>query len=406
MKKIDFYYRTSEAINSVFGSLDHVNKLFSKALVNFFVLKSASYRVFVDDHKKIKVEDIESILRNEKLTSKELFRVVIKVVIHWFFYSASLLSYKAFSGSYLNVLKTYVDVEYELFKSKALGEKHLVLVFPFPISISRQVDYIKSLKVESKSGKMSFSLYGIPYSFGSLVKVLIRRNSYALFELEYFGAIKLGDKLDKINFNNFMNMDDFESMSVVYNKHLRDGGHYVDTHLHGIGTYSPFISTNHLRAFNEAQSKFYTRNSDIPDLSYYYSSTYKPVESSIKEIVFYSQVTPSTMGLIEIEKLIIPKLKKISDEYDIHFLYKKHPNFINNRSDYLHGIDILNNENGRNLDTISLGMSLYSTTYYTEPHDFSMLLDVPEIPVRLLFSDDHLIVKECDLEDYFSRKFL
>ncbi len=402
MKKLDFYYRTTAAINIIRG-IEKASSPFDKALVNFYVLKSKSFRTSVDLEADVDVKTISNRLENESISIFTCFRVMTKVLLHRLFYYFWLFRRCFCKSKYDNIIKTYVEVEYNLFARKAEGSNSLILVFPFPLSFRRQLVYLSSI---CKEPSVTVSLFGIPYSMKKLIRVFLCRNQLSIFELESDGAARLAEAMKSISYVNFLNMDDFEPFSVIYNEKLRDRGIYIDTYLHGVGTYSPFISTNHLKVFNRLQKEFYSTLNDISHISYYdeYNKENASLEliNSSSCIIFYSQVTNSTLELMPIEKRVLSSLKCLASQHEVKLMYKKHPNLERKKVAYLDELDIgIITHIDRNKDTNVTGMSFYSTAFYTEVDKQSILISVSEIPVRLLFSESQLIVDESNLETIF-----
>lgn len=405
MKKINFYYRSSEAIDATFTNLGEISSSYEKALVNFLVLKSNFYIKSVDNKEKILTSDIPSILKHEKIEVRASFKIIIKVLLHWLFLSYAKFYKSKFQSGQKNIIKSYVEVEYNLFKSKTKNTKHLVLIFPFPLSIKRQLTYIKELKA-SEDKYMDFSFYGMPYSVKKLITLIFKRNLYQVFALEYDAAVKFGMDMVKIDFTSFLNMDDFEPMSVAYNSIFKENERFVDTHLHGIGTYSPFISSHHLKTFNKLQQNYYSSRAEIPTLTFYeeYAKANKFHHTeNIDFIIFYSQVTAHTYELSKIEKRVMSLLKEEAKKIGAKIIYKKHPNNMSYKPDFVDSVLIYDSFTKSIISNkVSLGVSLYSTTFYTEQHRNSILIEVPEIPIRLLFPETNLIISEDNLKFFLN----
>lgn len=402
MKRLDFYYRSHEAIEQAFRGLNEISETKIKSMVNFFVLKSAVYKSFVDSGTVVSVNDVPKLLEDEKIPVQTVLKTVVKVMSHWLFLIPSKLTSNLFKAKYKYVLKTYVEVEYELFKEKVLGQPHLLLIFPFPLSLSRQRRFLSTLKAQSPKQQMSYSLYGMPYSPRHLLNLLLKRNLYSIFLLEYEAAVKFGENLKRIEFNSFKTMDDFDPLSIVYNDILQSSGYYVDTHLHGIGTYSPFISTDHLRTFNRLQQGYYTKYANITELSFYEGFVIKPSDDilcrKVDAVVFYSQLMVNTFQLAQVEERVINQLKKLAKSNNVELYYKKHPNFTGDTLAYLKDVKLLSDYENEITSVNTVGASFYSTSYYTENHTYSILIKIPEIPVHLLFSQDHMVICESKLE--------
>jgi hypothetical protein len=406
MKKLNFYYRTAEAIDRALEGMDKTRSPMEKALINFYVLKSSDFIKNVDVGSKLHIRDIPERLENENVGVFACMRIMIKVLGHYLFYFCWAMRRLRNKSKYVSIIKTFVEVEYDLFEKKAREEKHLVLILPFPLSFTRQIKYINSM---CKKPKVDFSLFGMPYSIKKLIKVLVCRNQLAIFELEVDGAFKLASTLNKVNFSNLLNMDDFDAFSVVSNSVVKSRGVFIDTHLHGIGTYSPYISTDHLKVFNNQQKNYYMDRNDISSVSFY-QEYYKDNLSIVPikrgdSIVFYSQVTNATLDLISLEKRVLRTLKDLAISHGVELFYKKHPNLESTKVTYLKelNIDLIISDIRRKINNVT-GMSFYSTSFYTEQDQQAILISVPEIPVKLLFSEEGLIIEELNLHKVFSKE--
>ncbi len=398
---LDFYYRTGVALSRGYDALSASFSLREKALINFFTLKSDSFRKAVDSNLKYCLVDVTEKLVCERVSNRQCIKVLLKCVAHWIFFIFWKLGKSLKGRKYDCLLRSYVDVEYHLFRDTVEATRTLILVFPFPLSVKRQLKYLKWLWVKDDQ---SFVLCGYPYSLLDVCKFVVRRNQMSLFELEYNVVLKFSIMLEDYQFSSFLNMDDHDPMSVVSSTRLMGRNINVTTYLHGVGTYSPYIATENLKVFNDIQKKYYSMLNDISSIEYYDEYLKDSRDFSLvcsgDVVIFYSQVTSLTMQLLEVESRVIKSLFMLAKKHDVLLVYKKHPNNLSVPS-YVRELDLkvyskeLYNENR------CFGVSFYSTSFYTENGNYSFLIKTDEVPTDLLFSEEDYIIEERNLGSIF-----
>ncbi len=400
---LDFYFRTLEGLKLGIKDDRNISEIRKKALINFIVLKSQRYKEAVREHEQLSVDKLIKEVEQENVSYTVVVRVIIKFFMHHIFLTLGKLSSNN-NIKYDYVLKTYVDVEYNIFQKKVKNKKTLVLIFPFPLSIKRQVKYIIDIYSNKSVNQI---LCGVPYSPFKLIKFMLTKKVIDMFELEYDGCCRLNILLQKYKFNEYLNLDDYDPFSVLTGETLENRGIKVITYLHGIGTYSPFISTTELKVFNLVQENYYKQRNKIEIVKYYDDlkvnfvkfNTIKPGDT----LVFYSQITTQTLSIKPIEERVLKILQQLSNMNKSTLLYKLHPNCAKLPS-YIKeiGIEQYKNDNGNQSKIFTT--SFYSTSYYTDKNDGAFLIGVQEIPTYLLFGEDAYIIKEKDLQNVFSVK--
>ena len=404
--KADFawYYRTAEALGRGLGGLSLDLSDYKKAAVNFYVLKCKSHQKRVNDDLPIDAADLEGELKNQKLSHREIFRIIGKYCAHRLFI---LLGTKRLND-YRYVVKTYVEVEYEYFRALINGDRHLVLIFPFPLSIKRQLRYVCELLVDNDPSR-TIKFCGSPYSLRKLTAIIVRRRKYDEFVFELDAAIKINRYLQVLDFQVLLNMDDVDPFGIIVNK-LDCRKKRVVTYLHGIGTYSPFIYTHELRVFDQRQVDYYSSLNDIKKIEVYEfarkrNSDNTQSESRPRAVVFYSQVTKSFTITAAVEERVFLSLARICRDTGVRLFYKQHPNNTGSLPLYVKESCAVRWGDGNAYEPAeSLSLSFYSTAYYTSTEAVSALIDVPEIPIGLLFSDECKVVKEENLSQLFEAK--
>ncbi|MEF8767025.1 hypothetical protein [Candidatus Accumulibacter contiguus] len=401
--KSDFawYYRTAEALGRGLGGLSVDLSDYKKAAVNFYVLKCRSHHERVDADVPIAAADLERELKNRKLSHREIVRAIAKYCAHRLF----ILLGAKHANEYRYVVKTYVEVEYESFHALRKDERHLVLIFPFPLSMKRQLRYIYGLLTDNDPSR-DIEFCGNPYSLRRLATIIVRRRKYDEFAFELDAAIKLNKYLQNLHFEVLLNMDDVDPLSMIVNR-VNCCKKTVVTYLHGIGTYSPFIFTDELKVFDQRQADYYSSLNDIKKIEIYDFATKRNSDNAQsqvtpKAVIFYSQLTKSSAIIAPVEKRVLQALARICQASGVRLFYRQHPNNTRSLPLYVKESHAVKWDHSNGWEPAeSLGLSLYSTAYYTSREAVSALIDVPEIPIRLLFSDECKVVKEDNLSQLF-----
>ena len=409
MKYLRFYYRTRLPIARTLVGVDNNLPVYLKCLINYFVLNSELFKYLVDADKQIAVSQIESLLERDRLSVAAIGKLIAKVTLHYIFrfFSIFLVPKNVYFDS---VVKTYVDAEYNLFRNEVEGQHRLVLIFPFPLSLRRQISYVSELfREKRKSSCLDVKLYGLPYSLRLLLRVLFRRTAKSVFDLEFAAAEKFSNELISYNFSKFYNSDDFEPLGLVYNSSVRAAGRRGVMYLHGVGTYAPFVSADELKVFNQVQADYYMNWGDINDVSFFTPrgnlSSVQLSDVVFEEFVFYSQISSASDVLCDVEARVVETLRLICLSLGSTLVVRKHPNFSGNPPTFLVGVNESSVSDRDAPDPYrTVGLSLYSTTYYSNEHGFSVLVEVPEIPVRSLFPASDNIVPLERLTQYFGLK--
>ena len=396
----DFYFRTSEALEFGIKDKKTISNIRQKSLINFIVLKSQRYKESVKNRKQLSIDKLINEFEKENVPYTVVFRAIIKFLIHYFFWILSKFKLDS-TIKYDYLIKTYVDVEYNLFRERVSGKKTLVAIFPFPLSMKRQIKHVINM-YQNKSVDCVF--IGIPYSASKLIKFILTKKQVDLFELEYDGYSRLNILLQKYKFCEYLNMDDYDPFSVLTGDLLKNTDKKVVTYLHGIGTYSPYISTSELKVFNSVQENYYRQYNKIHTVNYYENLMTNALRFEVIKpgdmLVFYSQVTNNTLFIKPIEERILRILQPLSKRNKSMLYYKPHPNYINLPS-YIKEMGIQDASNCNPGKHKIYNASFYSTSFYTEKCDGTFLVGVNEIPSQLLFGEGKYIIKEEELKNVF-----
>ena len=85
MKQINFYYRSKDTIQKHLNIENKPLSIKEMALVNFFILKSKRYIDLVDKDQVCQSKEIKHFLENENVSSKLIFKTLMKIVVHRLF---------------------------------------------------------------------------------------------------------------------------------------------------------------------------------------------------------------------------------------------------------------------------------------------------------------------------------
>ncbi len=293
-----------------------------KALVNLYKkFSSHAADVTADRYfaqkKGEKLENTEN--RYVKLSTLKLkMRITIKVFLNKAFLFFGHFSKDKFVCDKL--VRTWVDVTYELYEKDIDRENTLFVVYPFSINRKRQIDYIKFLK--SKGIKYVYSGYN--YAFTDLLKWLLGSDDADLAALENNANERHADfLLNRIEFNQLLTTDEFEVSSFILNRKIKNAGKKVINKAHGVGKYSPFVCYDEFWVFNSAQRNYYGTFS--PEIIFQDYPVDKPtVVESIKHVVLVSQqLTGNNESVADFENRVLKELS-CTDKYKV--CVKLHPN--------------------------------------------------------------------------------
>ncbi|WP_210442899.1 hypothetical protein [Vibrio crassostreae] len=332
-----------------------------------------------------------------------MLKLLVHSVFNLFYYVTMLFSSSSYNTKCL--VKTWIDVNYQDYL-KVIGRgEGVIIVLPFPLGFKRQVNYIFSL-IKSRE---KFTLSGMNYSSFDIINFLRFRTWNSLHKMESEAQKKFSLKIDKrFIFSTLVTMDDVDPFSIVSNYHLSKNENVkITTILHGIGTYSPFLVTNHLHVYNLAQRDYYSEWSEIDRVSVRYGDGQVGKKLSraaldSQKIMFYSGVTScSDVFAINNEVKVLDALRNICLELGVDFYVKLHPNLDQN---FLPNCKQVVNKDFTIDEHVAC--SLYSTSYYTVGPEKAFLIDVGVYYLSELFGDGERIVRIDDLRKFLYEEFL
>ncbi|MEP4740494.1 hypothetical protein [Saccharospirillum sp.] len=382
------------------------SKYHKKGLVNFYCKFDAEFynlckALFVDNPDDfINGNSIQSLLISKdfldrKVGNKLLFRTIAKFFLHSLFrlFGKLKLSNKNYSPI---VRRGYVEDTESLFDNNDV----LRLIYPFPISASRQIKYIRYLA----RNKKKYTISGFGYVPKDIFKFIKDRNYYSLYRLENRAAIRHGLELKKTNIKLVQCSDEYDIGSYWFYKVLGRAEIKSVNSAHGISKYLPYQSYTEFHVLTSTQKQFYSKFNVGLTLSIRKltsNNKIKYVSRNELVVVFLSQANPSSPRIVHAdEQKILDIYKVIARKYkNVTFYIKWHPNSSNfnahigpvkSCSDVLYGSE-------RNL----IQFSLYSTCQVDPSfggHKF--LVETKYIKPSFVFTNDQLIVGFTELSEY------
>lgn len=288
--------------------------------------------------------------------------VLLKCLIHKLFYILSKV--KKVNTKNINILKSWVDVSLELYKSEKID---LVYLLPYKLSLYRQLHYVITLYKK----KYSFRFIGYNYKLNKILKYLSNPNLYNFVDLEH-DASESFYKTHETNGipNAIFTSDEHEANSFIHHELFIKRNTRVINKVHGIGKYSPNIVYSNIFLYNDVQESFYNLYSNVPVT--YFNKNVETSASFNNEVIYISGVANYKSFSILEEKLL-KLLTEISKVKNFKLLIKTHPSYTKNYNNY----NTINNLNKNNHNAIYL--HIMSTFHYTCEKSFKNIIVIDEV---------------------------
>ena len=296
---------------------------------------------------------------NIKFNRKE---VLLKCLIHKLFYIFSKV--KKFNTKNINILKSWVDISLELYKSEKID---LVYLLPYKLSLYRQFQYVITLYKK----KYSFRFIGYNYKLKKILKYLTNPNLYNYVDLEHDASESFYKTHETSGIPNaIFTSDEHEVNSFIHHELFIKHKTRVINKVHGIGKYSPNIVYSNIFLYNDVQESFYNLYSNVPVT--YFNKTVETSASFNNEIIYISGVANYKSFSILEEKLL-KLLTEISKAKNFKLLIKSHPSYIKNYNNY----NTINNLNKNNHNAVYL--HIMSTFHYTCEKSFKNIIVIDDV---------------------------
>lgn len=255
-----------------------------------------------------------------------LIRTLLKAVSHIAFrFIGQIQSVISTKKTYRIIRKSYVEDVEALFDIDC----DLRIVYPFPLSIQRQIKYIKFIR----DNKFDYRLDGLDYSIYDILKFLAKPTVLNFVRLEIRASIRtaLAHNL-KLDPDIVQSSDEYDFGAPYYTRIMNRLGVQTHNSAHGVGKYLPNTQYSHFDCLTDAQIEYYRVLQ--PQTKYCVRAITRNAQKfatcvTRTSIVFLGQAINNDFFPFDEENQVICIMKnlakKFSSNYD--FYYKPHPNY-------------------------------------------------------------------------------
>jgi hypothetical protein len=318
----------------------HLNRRinwYHRYAANFYQREAALFTADVDAYigDRCPVEPLVDQLEARTLGRRTVLVTLVKVLMHWLFLLLGMLVLPVRSGASLTVYrKAYVDDIELVFDVEQPSV--LRAVYPFPVSMRRQMRYLGHLRRRG----YPWQLVGNPYDLIDLLRFIRRRDLRSLQRLESRAQIRGARSVVRAGFHTVQLSDEFDLGSLDFCRTLRRYGLHVVNSAHGVGKYLPVHAYQEFRVLTDRQREYYLATGDCrysrrllngraPRVSSGGSSLVLVDDLAIN-FVFLSGQTTLGIG----ESLLVSNeaaaFRRLGAEFDsstgVRLLYRPHPN--------------------------------------------------------------------------------
>jgi hypothetical protein len=339
---------------------------------------------------------------SKKSTTCECFTIIIKIIFHKIFFYTGFILLLFIKRNLRTLRKCYVD---DINLVYNISDKDvLYLVFPFPLSITRQINFIKYLL----KNKINFILLGNNYCLRDLFIYIYKRNILYLKKLETRASIRTALFLNKrVKFSEIQSSDEFDICSLDFCRLMNRKKKFLINGAHGAGCYLPVHGYHQFNYILNNQSSYYK---SLFKTNYKKFSLIKDIKvscidsnSSSIGLVFLSQIGIKIYSeiLTVYEHDIFKILSSIKHDNKFEIFYKTHPN---NKS-------LVHHENIKYINKLDdlpplkkvIFMSFFSTSHIHRNFiGESILIKHKKIFPEILFDNDGSIVSSSDLSKFLN----
>ena len=188
----------------------------------------------------------------QRLTLRQVVVVVMKVLAHWLFHLLGRSADRHLRTRGVQTYrKCYVD-DIELVFDPAEASV-IRAVYPFPITIRRQLRYLAYLRRE----RLDFKLAGNPYLAGDLLRFIIRRDVKSVMRLESRAHILHAAQVVRLGVRTVQLSDEFDIGSLDFTRRLARFPVRVINSAHGAGKYLPVHAYPEFHILTLKQQRYY-----------------------------------------------------------------------------------------------------------------------------------------------------
>ncbi|MBA3677890.1 MAG: hypothetical protein H0W74_10885 [Sphingosinicella sp.] len=265
----------------------------------------------------------------KKLAIPAIAAVALKVLAHRIFAWVGMFQARLPRALRARVYrKCYVDDIELVFDPEASDT--LRAVYPFPLSIRRQIRYISRLFAEGRR----FRFAGHRYRSGDFVRLLRHRDVRSLMRMEARSQLAHAYEIAKSGYTTVQLSDEFSLGSLEFARALDRCGIVTVNSAHGVGKYLPVHAYRTFYTLTDLQQEYYIpvlpcryERRQLNDL-YPAASPIDPVPDLQKiQLVLLSQTFPGLTGIVRDheDKIIRRLVAKFATDPMVELRFKPHP---------------------------------------------------------------------------------
>ena len=365
------------------GFLNGISPYNKEIYINFFAFKIPLGRIYTAALKLIElgkanvvsVHELFSphLLQVNVVTFSSKFRIdiginrkkiILKYSVNKLFRCLNFIFTNDDSTNVKNILKAWVEVSLRIHGVDRF-RKSRILVYPFPYSFRRQIEFIKKLF----HSKYEFRFGFVDYSFNDFFFLLVRMkiDEYLKFEIngESRSAFLLQKKYPNLIY--IYTEDDYVPAILAFNNFLISSGIKIVNTSHGVNQQVPVISASIIEYLTESQRKIYSEYSNNTIFKKQINHSLKAKysfkdHSDIAYIFIHGNYKESGMVYEDIlQNRILNQLVHLKIE---NLYIKYHPNTKNKQNEYFKSIDYSEIEELL-FDKKIVFLTINSTSYFT-----------------------------------------
>jgi hypothetical protein len=265
----------------------------------------------------------------QRLSVREVLNMLLKVLAHWGFAILGTGSRRVVSRHGVRVYrKCYVD-DIELVFDPA-EPAVLRAVYPFPLNLSRQLRYLRTLRRR----RLLFVFAGNPYLPVDVWRLLRQRTVGSMMRLEARAAVLHAKQVSRWGLQTVQLSDEFNLGSLDFARTLARGGARVVNSAHGVGKYLPAHAYQEFDVLTGKQQEYYLatrpceyRRRHLNDLAPAQGERDTAGPRRSTRLVFLSQTFPGLTGVVkDNEDRVVQRLhREFGAEPRVELHYKPHP---------------------------------------------------------------------------------
>jgi hypothetical protein len=307
---------------------------------DFYQREAALFTANVDAYvgDRCPVEPLVDHLEARTLGRRTVLVTLAKVLVHWLFLLLGKLALPVRGRTGLIVYrKAYVDdieLVYDVEQPSVLRA-----VYPFPVSVRRQLRYLGHLRHRGYPWRLA----GNPYDLIDVLRFLRRRDLRSLQRLESRAQIRGARSVVQAGFHTVQLSDEFDLGSLDFCRTLRRYCLHVVNSAHGVGKYLPVHAYQEFRVLTDRQREYYLATGDCSYIRRLLNghaprvssggSTLVVIDATTINLVFLSGQTTLGIG----ESLLVSNeaaaFRRLGAEFGsaagVRLLYRPHPNHHN-----------------------------------------------------------------------------